>query len=296
MRKKIISLGVLILFVGLAFAQNNLNAYKYIIVPDKYDAFKEADKYQLNSLTKFLFKKYGFETLSQNVAYPADVAKNPCLAVTAKLNNLSNMFTTKVNIDLIDCFNKVVYSSEVGKSKIKEYKPSFHEAIRNSFVSFQEMDYKYDSGLAVKADPATVTPVIVASPVTPVVEKKESPVQKSVAVVASPAKPVVANTSQKEVSNSIAKSYKNQNISFMLIEQGDKMVAYVKSTNNKIYKNGEKIGTFTKTSLPNVYRVTWKNQEGKFESTTGYIADSGNLKIDVNKNGTIEVVTFEIEK
>ena len=82
----------------------------------------------------------------------------------------------------------------------------------------------------------------------------------------------------------------------MLIDQNNKMVAYVKSSNNTNYKNGEMIGSFTKTSLPNVYRVTWKNQDGKFEDTTGYIDDAGNLKVDINKNGKIEVVVFEVEK
>jgi hypothetical protein len=82
----------------------------------------------------------------------------------------------------------------------------------------------------------------------------------------------------------------------MLIEQNNQMVAYVKSSNNKNYKNGEIIGSFTKTSLPNVYRVTRKNTEGNMESTTGYFDEAGNLKVDVNRNGKIEVVNFEVEK
>ena len=85
MIKYILNLSVFILFINISFAQGNLDAYKYVIVPDKYDAFKEVDKYQLNSLTKFLFKKYGFQTLSEKIAYPAEVINNPCLAVTAKI-------------------------------------------------------------------------------------------------------------------------------------------------------------------------------------------------------------------
>jgi len=299
MNKKKLNLGIIFLFfIGLTFAQNSLNAYKYVIVPDKYDAFKEVDKYQLNSLTKFLFKKYGFKTLSEKAAYPSEVISNPCLAVTAKFNNHSNMFTTKLNIDLIDCYNKVIFSSDIGKSKIKEYKPSYQEALRNTFISINKLNYSYDSDLSVKtasvvksADPVKVTEPKVATP----------PVVESVPMVAlTPAKPIVpetekVNTVTKEVDNTIAKSYKNKNISFMLINQNNQMVAYVKSSKNKNYKNGEMIGTFTKTSLPNVYRVTWKNTEGKMESTTGYIDDAGNLKIDINRNGIIEVVSFQVE-
>ncbi len=304
MKKNIISLGILLLFVGLTFAQNSLDAYKYVIVPDKYDDFKEADKYQLNSMTKFLFEKYGFQTLTEGVGYPSDLMKNPCLAVTAQFVNQSSMFTTKVSIDLKDCYNKVVYSSEVGKSKIKEYKKSFQEALRNTFVSFKDLDYSYDSNRVVSANqvvvnsqPDKVTSPEVVPPVTPKVETPQKEVVPMVALV--PAKSTeVENVKaeNKSATNSIAKSYKNENISFMLIDQDNKMVAYVKSSKNKNYKNGEVIGSFTKTSLPNVYRVTWKNQDGKFEDTTGYIDDAGNLKVDINRNGKIEVVVFEVEE
>ncbi|MCD6544684.1 MAG: hypothetical protein J7K34_09270 [Flavobacteriaceae bacterium] len=304
MKKNIISLGILLLFVGLSFAQSNIDAYKYIIVPDKYDTFNEADKYQLNSLSKFLFEKYGFQTLNEGVGYPSDLMKNPCLAVTAHLVNQSNMFTTKVSIDLKDCYNKVVYSSEVGKSKIKAYDKSFKEALRNTFISFKDLDYSYDfnksvnaNQVVVNANPVKVVPPEVVSSVTPIVEMPKKKVVPMVALV--PAKPTVTEnvkTENKSATNSISKSYKNENISFMLIDQNNKMVAYVKSSNNKNYKNGEMIGTFTKTSLPNVYRATWKNQDGKFENTTGYIDDAGNLKVDINKNGKIEVVVFEVEK
>jgi len=299
MNKNKLNLSVFLLFfVGLTIAQNSLNAYKYVIVPDKFDEFKEADKYQLNSLTEFLFEKYGFKTLSEKLTYPQEVINNPCLAVTAKFNNHSNMFTTKVNIDIIDCYNKVVFSSDIGKSKIKEYKPSFQEALRSTFISFKELNYSYDSSMAVN-----VSPTVSASAPVKVVQPKVSanPVAESVPVVAVvPAKPVSPVKHQEKVSSievhsSIAKSFKNSNISFMLIDQNNKMVAYVKSSNSKNYKNGEMIGTFTKTSLPNVYRITWKNEDGKFEDTTGYIDDAGNLKVDINRNGKIEVVVFEVE-
>lgn len=299
MKKYIISLGILFLFVAVSFAQNSLDAYKYVIVPNKYEAFKEKDKYQLNSLSKFLFEKYGFQILSESVAYPAEMINNPCLAVTAKLVNESNMFTTKVSMDLIDCYNKVVFSSDIGKSKIKQYKPSFHEALRDAFMSIKELNYSYDATMEVNAPSVVNTsdPVQVAEPIV----KVTTPVDKSVpVVVVSPVKQVSPEKPQDDNANvsdkSIAKSFKNKNMSFMLIDQNNKMVAYVKSSNNKNYKSGEMIGTFTKTSLANVYRVTWKNQNGKFEETTGYIDDSGNLKVDINQNGKIEVVVFEVEK
>ncbi len=61
------------------------------------------------------------------------------------------------------------------------------------------------------------------------------------------------------------------------------------------YSKGEKIGTFEKTSLPNVYRVEWKDMDSDIEQTTGYFDDKGNLKIDVKRNGKIEVLLFTKE-
>src|SRR5690606_37434009 len=43
-----------------SFGQD-LSNYSYVVVPEKFSFLKEADQYQLNSLTKFLFEKNGFE-------------------------------------------------------------------------------------------------------------------------------------------------------------------------------------------------------------------------------------------
>ncbi len=53
------------------------------------------------------------------------------------------MFTTKSIVELRDCSNKIIFSSKEGKSKDKEYKKAYHEAIRNAFKSIQSLKYKY---------------------------------------------------------------------------------------------------------------------------------------------------------
>ena len=44
-------------------AQENVNNYKYIIVPKKFDFLKEENQYRVNTFTKFLFEKQGFKML-----------------------------------------------------------------------------------------------------------------------------------------------------------------------------------------------------------------------------------------
>ena len=59
MKNKILVL--VTLFIGLSIhAQSNLNQYKYVIVPKKYEFLKEANQYQMNALTKFLFENRVF--------------------------------------------------------------------------------------------------------------------------------------------------------------------------------------------------------------------------------------------
>lgn len=125
------------------FAQKKVNNYKYIIVPNKFDFVNTVDQYQTSSLTKFLFNKASFNALLEDEKLNEDLASDRCLALTSIVNSNSNMFSTKVTIVLKDCFNNVVFTSKEGKSKNKDYKKAYHEAIRSAFKSIETLNYKY---------------------------------------------------------------------------------------------------------------------------------------------------------
>ena len=136
---------VLIFYCSILFAQNNINSYKYILVPRQFEFQKSQDQYQLNSLTKFLFNKAGFSVLYTDEHYPEDLANKNCLALTTKINSGSSLFKTKMSIELYDCQNKVVYITKEGISREKDYKKSYQEAIRNAFIELEELNYAYDN-------------------------------------------------------------------------------------------------------------------------------------------------------
>lgn len=146
------------------FAQKTINSYKYVIVPNLYEFQKSEDQYQINSLTKFLFEKEGFVVISSDEAFPKELANNRCSGLKAVLKNEKGFLSTNISIKLTDCFNVVIYASPVGKSKIKDYKKAYHQAIRKAFVGIQELEYKYDgSAIEVETAPAaalTVAPVV----------------------------------------------------------------------------------------------------------------------------------------
>lgn len=365
--KHAVRIFLIFLFCVSGYAQNELNPFKYIIVPKKYDFLKEENQYRVNSITKYLFEQEGFETFYQGDDYPEDLNANPCLALTAIVVDDSGMFTTKLFIALKDCRDKEVYRTSEGRSKIKEFDKTYIDAIKKSFVSIENLNHSFDESLVINAgaistmnqtskksnsavssadvqqtgkvmDTSTETTPVpskkaeevpAATAVVPVVETKEPEVQKLQETVpaenkaseVSPAAvavvPVVAPKETKETesqktsenivaeqpveteksnsSNQLsggARAFKNDKTTFLLVDQGTQMQAYVSESKNQNYKPGELIGTFKKTSLPNVFRVSWKKPIDGVVSTTAYFDDKGNLKIDIETSDRIEVLSF----
>ncbi len=125
------------------FSQTSLNDYKYVIVPNKFDFLSKKDQYQLNSLTKFLFNKYGFQAVLEGSEYPQDLMKNRCLALNSDVIKDSGMFKTKLSVELKGCNDQVLYTSEFGESREKEYAKAYTAALRDAFKSFKSVDYNY---------------------------------------------------------------------------------------------------------------------------------------------------------
>ena len=132
---------------SLLSQQTNLNKYQYIIVADKFDFLKEVDQYQTSSLTKFLLEKKGFEVFLSNQKLPQELNNNRCLSLFASVKDNSSMFTIKNTIEFKDCYGKLVFSSEEGKSKYKDYKKGYQDAIRNAYESMEDFEYSFNPTL-----------------------------------------------------------------------------------------------------------------------------------------------------
>lgn len=126
-----------------SFGQSKkVNNYKYVIVPQKFGFLKHNDQYQTSSLTKFLLKKNGFIVMLDSEEYPSELKEDPCKAINAAVVDKSSMFKTSLVIELRDCFNKVIYTSKEGDSRIKNYKKSYQEAIRRAHASMANIKYE----------------------------------------------------------------------------------------------------------------------------------------------------------
>lgn len=144
MRTLLFSIFLLSTYLGMSQAE--LNNYKYIIVPAKFDAFKQENQYQTSTLIKHLLVENGFNAVYDN-ALPDDLLSDRCLGLLLGLTDDSSMFRTKVALTLKDCFSKEIYRTKDGSSKEKEYRIAYSEAIKESIKSsLSGAGYTYNPG------------------------------------------------------------------------------------------------------------------------------------------------------
>ena len=211
------------------FAQKQINNYKYVIVPSKFDFAKKVDEYQTSSLTKFLFNKYGFTALLSSDKLPDDLAKDRCLALTATVRDESNMFLTKSILELKDCSNKTLFSTKVGKSKDKEYKKAYHEAIRDAFKSIQSLMYKY---IPVKN---TVIETQIEN-VTTINEPKVIKIEKPI-ITKEVNEVVTSSLYAQSIINGFQLVNTKPEVIFQIVKTNVKDVFIIKNKNGIMYKN-----------------------------------------------------------
>ncbi|PYF69964.1 hypothetical protein [Pedobacter nutrimenti] len=162
MKKYILSFLLLISFSG--FAQNTINNYKYVIVPEKFSFLKQKDQYRLNTLLKIFLQEKGFTSYFDNSELPAELAGNRCNALNADVLEKNGMFTTNVTVVLKDCKGNILFTSKEGKSREKEYNTSYNLALRDALSSFNEIQYAYSGPATVQTAAASTTSTIPAGP------------------------------------------------------------------------------------------------------------------------------------
>ena len=141
MKSKILLLFILI--SSYAFSQS-VNDYQYVIVPVKYDFLSKEDQYGLNTLTKLLLQKYGFKAYLSNEEIPLNTDIQKCNFLYADVIQDKSMFVTKVKVALKDCKKKVVFETQFGSSREKEFAVAYNQAFRESGKSFDKLNYKYN--------------------------------------------------------------------------------------------------------------------------------------------------------
>jgi hypothetical protein len=186
MKKYFLLFLVLLSFSG--FAQNTINNYKYVIVPEKFSFLKQKDQYKLNTLTKALLQDKGFTVYFDNADLPNEIANNKCSALIFDLLEKNSMFSTNLTMLLKDCHGKTVFESKQGKSREKEYTVSYNLALRDAFSSLSDTPYAFQAPAETQNPQGTATAntASAASAAVPATAASTSvPVSASVPVYAS---------------------------------------------------------------------------------------------------------------
>jgi hypothetical protein len=165
MKKYILLLLVLLSFSG--YAQNTINNYKYVIVPEKFSFLKQKDQYKLNSHAKSLLEDKGFTVYFDNAELPNEIFNNKCNALNFDVLEKNSMFSTNLTLLLKDCRGNIIFQSKQGKSREKEYDISYNLALRDAFISLNELPYTYSAPAMTpekQAAPAANVPVTASQP------------------------------------------------------------------------------------------------------------------------------------
>lgn len=166
MRIKFLLTAILCSVVG--FAQS-VNDYKAVIIPLKYEFMKTDNQYRLATLSKQNLTKGGFEAFYSNEQLPEGYTDR-CHVLYMDVVRDNAFLVTKLIIQFKDCFGQVVFTSEAGKSREKEYEVAYKEALDNAFKSVYALHYKYSGNPVANSKTsapvkAAVATTVVATPV-----------------------------------------------------------------------------------------------------------------------------------
>ena len=153
MRIKFLLIALLTSVIG--FSQS-VNDYKAVIVPLKYEFLKTENQYRLSTMTKANLVKAGFKAFYGNEQLPAEFADR-CDLLYADVKRDNGFLVTKLFVEFRDCYGKVVFTSQVGKSKEKEYESAYRESLEMAFVSINALQYKYNGKSANTVKTATAS-------------------------------------------------------------------------------------------------------------------------------------------
>ena len=123
--KKILVL-LIALFSIISFAQKK----QIILISSKFDFQKEKNSYNINNMLKAILTSNNYEVYFDDAVFPLEIAQNRCNALTGVLVDNSNLFLTKVKLQIKDCQNNLLFETAEVKSREKNIQDGFIEVIK----------------------------------------------------------------------------------------------------------------------------------------------------------------------
>ena len=154
----------LLCFSSSFVAQEN---YENIIVPSQFSFFKEANKFNLNALTKSFFEAEGYTVFFDTDNLPRDIASDRCQALLVEVIENNSLFKTRLIIVIKDCTNKVIYESIESESREKDLQKAYTITLRDALSSMKgKVQFKKEQGFVTNS--ASTARVVVTETVASV--------------------------------------------------------------------------------------------------------------------------------
>lgn len=278
----VLSLGIAGSVVG-----QDLNKYKYVQVPPKFEFLKEENQYQLNALTAFLLEKYGFKVLyEEQVPSGTDI----CEVLKADVHNRTSIFRSRLYFTLKDCHGKDIFVSKTGTSREKDFQKSYQEALRDALTSLEGLRMRseviIDPVLLEKDGANDSLPVEVVVDPVPAFNEVQKEVQDSIIVIDPVVAPVVRDIKKENDTGQPKASKANYSMQFTnaaVIYHLEKSEA-----GYDLFREGEKdkFGTLIKSGGGENYLYSAKNISGN-----AFFDTQGNLVVEYLDPNTQQLVS-----
>ncbi len=144
------------LFSITSFAQKK----QAIVISNKYEFQKQKNSYNINNVLKAILVSNHFQVYFDDEVLPVEIAQNGCDVLTGVLVDKSNMFLTKIKLQLKDCQNNVVFETAEVKSREKDIQTAYMEAIKLLSPELK----KYKATLIQKKEVAVIPSGIIEKP------------------------------------------------------------------------------------------------------------------------------------
>lgn len=155
---------IFVLFTIAGYSQDSINNYQYVFVPERFNFSKDDNQYGLNVTTKLLLEQKGFVVFMGSEPLPPAVAANRCSVLNAEVVQRKGFLVTNLTLLLKDCQGNIIFKSKEGKSREKEFPIAYDQALRDAFLSLNEVPYKYDGTIFSQPQQVAAAP---AAPVSP---------------------------------------------------------------------------------------------------------------------------------
>jgi len=145
-------------FIFQGAAQKKIGDYTYIVVPQQYEFLKGKDTYRLNTFTRYELKQFGYQAVFAE-ELPGNIGRCDVLYLDAEGKGGLVVYT-KITVMLKDCNGFEIFRTKEGKSKEKEYKPAYLEAMKKALASFEFLEDEISKSSEVTTDSRKVIPFV----------------------------------------------------------------------------------------------------------------------------------------